>query len=365
MSLVPDHLQKKYEHATSGKRQEDEAPKIVRAGGKLAFLRHKLFVALFSVILLFVLGALAMMVWVSDRQSEFLQNAQPGFGRTITTEQGELFLQDFGIATATPAVLIHGFGAWSEVWRPTLELMSKDGWRAVAPDMPPFGYTERPFDQNYSRAEQAELLDLMMARLELEEAVVIAHSSGARAGVELAMAYPERVRGLVLINPVLGNVFEGRVERGNPVMRLLLSNPTIRHVVMANSYTNPLMTKFLLRRFTARDEMVDDRVAQLYQRPLTLQGTTDAFGYWAYLYVSGADTGLSLQRSQYQSLDIPVIMIWGEADPHAPPGDAFALQNMLSSSTVITLKGVGHLPHLEDQSRFHSALKTALSLIPE
>jgi len=61
-------------------------------------------------------------------------------GRFVHAHDLDLYIQEVGPESGPIVLLVHGTSAWSEIWRSTLERLAAAGYRAVAVDMPPFGY---------------------------------------------------------------------------------------------------------------------------------------------------------------------------------------------------------------------------------
>jgi len=47
----------------------------------------------------------------------------------------------------------------------------------------------------------------------------------------------------------------------------------------------------------------------------------------------------------------PTLLLWGEQDAMIPPANAADYRAALPHSTLVTLPGLGHLPHEEDPAR--------------
>jgi pimeloyl-ACP methyl ester carboxylesterase len=100
-------------------------------------------------------------------------------------------------------LLIHAAGGWSGVWENTAQQLSRAGYRVVAIDVPPLGYSERPTIPAYGRVDQARRIIGTLDALGVQRAILLGHSFGARAVVEAALQWPERVAGLVLVDAAL------------------------------------------------------------------------------------------------------------------------------------------------------------------
>jgi abhydrolase domain-containing protein 14 len=102
-----------------------------------------------------------------------------------------------GSASAPPILLLHGARYSSETWRElgTLELLARDGFHAVAVDLPGFGASPA------SNVPREELLGSLIDALHLDRPVVVAPSMSGEVALPLAAQHPEWIAGLVAIAP--------------------------------------------------------------------------------------------------------------------------------------------------------------------
>ncbi|HLQ23771.1 MAG TPA: alpha/beta fold hydrolase, partial [Gemmatimonadales bacterium] len=101
---------------------------------------------------------------------------------------------------AGPAVVfIHGFGASLYTWRRTLPAVAAAGFRAIAFDNRGFGFSDKPA-HGYANADYTRLVLGFLDSLHVSEAVLVGHSMGAAIAAAIALATPQRVRGLVLMD---------------------------------------------------------------------------------------------------------------------------------------------------------------------
>lgn len=126
----------------------------------------------------------------------------PEIGQTITAAGLKTNYHDMG--SGDPVVLIHGSGpgvtGWAN-WRLTLpELATR--YRAIAPDMVGFGYTERPAQIQYNLDAWVEHAIGFLDALELEQVDLIGNSFGGGLSLALAIRHPERIRKLILMGAV-------------------------------------------------------------------------------------------------------------------------------------------------------------------
>jgi pimeloyl-ACP methyl ester carboxylesterase len=279
----------------------------------------------------------------------------PPTGQFVTAADVGIYVQQSGPPTGVPVLLIHGVGAWSETWRPTIDALAQAGYRVIAIDMPPFGFSFRPPSGDYSTAAQAKRILGVLDALKIERAVLIGHSFGARATVEAAMLAPGRVRALVLVCAALG--LQDPPDAGPPVIEhLLLGVPTIRNALVATFATNPLVTGALLRAFTARHEAITPERIDVYRRPLRVVGTTPAVGVWLGQFLLSDEHPASREVRQYRNLTMPALVIWGERDTITPLPQGLHLASLLVDGTLVMLPGIGHIPQLEAANDFNARL---------
>ena len=113
--------------------------------------------------------------------------------RYVTAGGLAIHYKEWGPPDGKPFVLMPGSFAWSETFRDIAVPLGERGWRVIAPDIPPFGYSERPADHDYGRTAQAgRLLDFADA-LKLEKFALGVHSYGGGAAIEAAFIAPERI----------------------------------------------------------------------------------------------------------------------------------------------------------------------------
>ena len=119
-----------------------------------------------------------------------------------------------------PLLLLHGLGGSHDDWRRQFPAFSRD-YRVIAPDLRGFGDSERqePFTIAQHARDAVGLLDA----LGVGRAHVVGLSMGGAVAMELALAEPGRVAGLVLANTAPSFELRGWQRRYMGVSRLLLA----------------------------------------------------------------------------------------------------------------------------------------------
>jgi pimeloyl-ACP methyl ester carboxylesterase len=118
----------------------------------------------------------------------------------LRSDDAEIAYLDAG--EGPPIVLVHGFASTKETnWLAPgwIDTLTRAGRRAIALDNRGHGASTKFYDPaRYHSAIMAEDVRALMDRLGLARADVMGYSMGARITAFLALAHPERVRGVIL-----------------------------------------------------------------------------------------------------------------------------------------------------------------------
>jgi pimeloyl-ACP methyl ester carboxylesterase len=298
------------------------------------------------VLALAVAVPIAFRIAAGLRETELPRAAAPRDGRFVEADGLTIYVQERGRGSRTTVVLIHGSMAWSGSYHDLAVRLEDAGLHTVAIDLPPFGYSERPADHDYSRAAQARRVRAVLDALRISRASLVGHSFGGGATIEAAMTLGDRIERLALLDVALGLDEEGAPE---PPVGALWSIGPVRDVLVASSFTNPMMLGPTLRDFVYDDAVVDDARIAIYARPLVVRGTTDAIGRWVLsgLY-HDERAARSQQEDAYRRFEAPVMVVWGREDTVTPLAQGEHVASLFPHAELVVLDGVSHIPHVED-----------------
>lgn len=302
------------------------------------------------------------------RENRDPEHAAPPRGQFIQTRDAKVFVSQQGPAAGPRVVLIHGTGAWGEIWRDTTEALSNRGFRVLTIDAPPFGFSQKLTGaDSYSVAKQADRLLDVLAALQINQTNVVCHSVGCRATVEAILKKPEIAGKLVLVDPALGFADDDHIhphfEQKNPgaASRAFLASGVLRDAVTGLYGTNPYSIKPLFRSFVSRKESVTDARLAMLQQPLALHGMTAAQGDWLQNLIATPEHGNFTDFASYQTLQLPVLLLWGQDDTITPLWQGQALQTLFSHAQLTMIPNCGHIPYIEQTDSFNSELMEYLS----
>lgn len=292
------------------------------------------------------------------RESQTTEQAAPPSGHFVPAGDIRVFVEEDGPQTGQPVVFIHGFGAWSETWKKTTSVLAANGFHTVALDVPPFGFSEKVTNGAFSRQEQAQRILRVMDALQLKQVILVGHSVGGRPTVEVALSAPDRVKALVLVDPAFGFGANGQFEENHPsvLAKAFFGFHPLRNAVLSATATNPLMTKKLLSTFVADPDVLTPALLSVYQKPFAVKDSTNRLGDWLKVLSIDPDTSLSGQLSNFSKLAMPTLLIWGDKDNVTPLVQGETLKRIIPNSSLTVLKGLGHIPQIEDPPQFNAAL---------
>jgi pimeloyl-ACP methyl ester carboxylesterase len=247
----------------------------------------------------------------------------------VEHSQGMHVIHD-GPRQAPPLLLIHGSGASGGSWSPVVPALAGHH-HVIRVDLPGCGQSPPPL--TYDVPEQAGRVAAVLDDLGVRHIAVAGHSSGGYVATALAEQRPDLVGSLALIStgPSLDAL------RPQPLILRVLLGPPLGPLVW--SIRSDAMIRRGINATCARPaDVPDDVVAEL-------RATT----YRAFRTVLRRNTAYLTERAvpeRLAALDVPVLVIFGAADPRWEPSSAHQY-DAVPGARVELLPGVGHLPMFE------------------
>lgn len=250
-------------------------------------------------------------------------------GEYVERSHGMHVVHD-GPRQAPPLLLIHGSGAAGGTWIPMIPALAAHH-HVIRVDLP--GCGQSPPAPSYGVPDQARRVAGLLDDLGLRNVPVAGHSSGGYVGTALREQRPDLVGSLVLVS-------------SGPRMDALLRQPLLLRALLA-----PPLGPVLWWRRT--DALVRRGIAATAAGPVDvpdeLVAGVRAISYRAMRTVLRRNGEYLSERSlpeRLAVLDVPVLVIFGAADPRWDPSSAHRYE-AVPDARVEFLPGVGHLPVLE------------------
>lgn len=249
-------------------------------------------------------------------------------------------------------VLIHGLAASMYSWRYTIDPLVQAGYRVIAYDNRGFGFSDMP-DHGYTNADYVHLLFGLLDSLGVSDAILVGHSMGGAIAADAALARPDRVRGLVLVDAAgLGVRYPFMLR----VARWPIIGPLFNHLRGRGATGRILRALYGERR--VREQDVDQYYAPIARPEFghSLRGVLREFSFEDLQGRIGAITA-------------PTLVAWGMRDQLIPPTIGEMMASELPHVALARFQTAGHALPEESHEEFNRVLvgylKTGIPAIPE
>ena len=230
-------------------------------------------------------------------------------------------------------VLIHGFGANKDNW---LELAKKfDGkYHLIVPDLIGDGDSSKPLGINYTIENQTKMLHKFLTKFTDKNLVLVGNSMGGQ--IALNYAYHYSIDSLVLIDSMGLQVEKSYVDK--------LGVKKLEEMYL-NVCSVEKMQKMVEIGFSKPPYIPDVILEHLTQEKCKVS-ELDRHKYRGII-----DKNLNILDDitlKAQKIDIPTLIIWGDEDKIISVKNAYALHEHMKESQLVILKGIGHMPMIEE-----------------
>jgi len=300
--------------------------------------------------LVLALAVFVAMNWAPDRPVSALRArwAQPP--STFIDVQGmHVHLRDEGPRTdPVPIVLLHGTSSSLHTWDGWAEEL-KSSRRVIRFDLPGFGLTGPSADGDYRIESYVRFVAAMLDQLGVSRCVIAGNSFGGEVAWETALAHPERVEKLILVDAA-GYPFQSKsIPIGFRIARI------------------PLLNR--LMEFTLPRSLVESSVRNVYGDPAKV--TPELVDrYFAITLRAGNRRALAqrfeqappgLHADRIAALKLPTLILWGGRDRLIPPADAENFHRDIAGSRLRIFGELGHVPQEEDPAATVAVARQFLS----
>ena len=294
--------------------------------------------------------------WAPDRPVSALRERwAPPPSQFIDVMGMQVHLRDEGLRDdPLPIVLLHGTSASLHTW---------DGWvaglvtkrRVIRMDLPGFGLTG-PFPDgmndagDYTVAHYVQFIDALLTNLGVTRCILAGNSFGGQIAIATALARPQRVEKLILIDSAGYPLAPASIPIGFRLARI------------------PILNRIL--EVTLPRSVVEDSARNVYGDPTRV--TTKIVDRYFDLTLRAGNRRALVERLKQVSVDalteqipnvkIPTLILWGRRDRLIPAEAAERFRRDIVGSRLILFDDLGHVPQEEDPQRTLAAAKEFLGI---
>ncbi|MHA6495412.1 alpha/beta fold hydrolase [Pseudomonas borbori] len=302
------------------------------------------------VLLCCAVGAFIALSWAPDRSlAELRPRWAPEPSQFIAIDGMQVHIRDQGPRDdPAPLVLLHGTSASLHTWEGWVAALSTQR-RVISLDLPGFGLTGPFPDGDYRTDHYSRFIVAVLDHLQVPKATLAGNSFGGQLAWQFALAYPQRVERLVLVDAA----GYPRNATSVPIGFRLAQIPALA----------PLMSKLLPR------SMIESSVRNVYGDPDKVdEALIDR--YYELTLRAGNRQALRQRFAQAQwsegaerisEIKIPTLIIWGGRDGLIPPDNGERFKRDIAGSQLVVFDDLGHVPHEEDPQRTVAALQRFLA----
>lgn len=268
--------------------------------------------------------------------------------RFITVNGIQVHYKQYGSGEPV-MILLHGFGASVFSWREVLQPLGQIG-TVIAYDRPAFGLTERPLPGSWQGANpygvqgNLDLLFGLMDSLGVSKAVLVGNSSGGRLAVQAALAQPQRVSGLVLVDAA---IYTGGGQRFG-LLAPIVNTPQMDRLgpILARGIAGDQGTQFIQAAWHDPSK-ITEAITAGYRKPLRVADWDIAL--WQFTKAGTGDEDLAPRLSE---LSMPVLVVAGDDDRIVPTADSVRLGGDIPGAQLEVFPACGHVPQEECPAAF-------------
>jgi haloalkane dehalogenase len=277
-------------------------------------------------------------------------NEQPAFEEhRVDRGPGSLYVRDYP-GSGPAFVLMHGFPDNLHIYDKLVPWLVAGGRRVVSFDFLGFGASDKPAGARYSFAQQVDDLRAVVQSLELGRIVPVAHDSSGPAAINYALAYPQHVDSLVILNALYAEA----ATLKHPELIQLFATPELRALtgaILQSPQQFAWVLNFQREKFKESLNPSQKELYATFLGPLidanfrNQPSSGPAFAQMTGALLAEEEKNLA-RLPEVEAMDVPVQLIWGETDPYLNTGVAQDLLSHLHKGSLHTL-AAGHWVQLD------------------
>lgn len=265
------------------------------------------------------------------------------------------------IKNGMTVVLLHGKNFSGSYWEKTAKDLSEAGYRVIMPDQIGFGKSSKPENFPFTFQYLSQLTQELINELQVKNYLLVGHSMGGMLATRMALMYPQKVKKLVLVNPIGLEDWKIKVPY---------------HNVMTNYAAELKNNEASIRKYQ-QTVYFDGKWKPEYDKNIEiLTGWTLHPEYKRVAWNAALTTDMVFTQPviyEMNLLKMPTLLLLGTRDRTAV-GKGWATPKvqkelgrydllgkevikMIPQGKLVEMPGIGHMPQVEDYETYISHLK--------
>ncbi|MBI3651654.1 MAG: alpha/beta hydrolase [Acidobacteria bacterium] len=251
--------------------------------------------------------------------------------KTATVYGVKIHYQEAG--SGPVLVLLHGLGADGSSWAANIVPLAAK-YRVIVPDQIGFGKSDKPFI-SYRVGTLVDFLNGLLKELKIERASLVGNSLGGFTAAAYALAYPDKVDKLVLVDAAGYAVPKETDPRTFQVL-----NPSTRQGV------KQVMSLIFYDQQRFANEAVIDAI---FTKKM-MAGD----GYTVQQFIESILRGEDVLDGKLDKIKQPTLLVWGREDLLTPLAMGERFNQDIKGSHLFILDKCGHVPQMEKAAEFNA-----------
>jgi pimeloyl-ACP methyl ester carboxylesterase len=242
-----------------------------------------------------------------------------------------LWYKDTG-GSGVPVVLLHAATGSSRVWEYQIPAFTASGYRVIAYDRRGFGRSVIDPAGNQP-GTGADDLQALLNQLGIDRVHLLGTAAGGFVAFDFALAFPQRLRSLVVANSIGGVQDEEYLELGRrirPAPQFDALPPEFRELGPSYRTANPRGTERWMELERTNRIQGPPRPAQTMRNRITF--------------------------SLLEGITLPTLLITGDADLYDPPSVLRLFSARIKNSESVIVPEAGHSAYWEQPEVFNQAV---------
>jgi pimeloyl-ACP methyl ester carboxylesterase len=251
----------------------------------------------------------------------------------------EIFYRD--TQTDAPAILcLHGRWGRGETWVDFIQHYG-DSYCIIAPDQRGHGLSSKPIAK-YTAEEMAEDMIGLLDYLNVDSVILVGHSMGGTVAGTLAATYPQRVKGLAILDKSANGPEQPNLK---PLEDLQIVDPVIKDW--------PLPFKCLGEAQTTIKNAMDSELSYQYFMNSLIETVE---GYQMMFSAQAMAANIAYYQNWYgllPKIKCPVLLVRASSHEAVPDADFQKMQSLISNCMAVEISDPDHNVHLSNKAEFY------------